>query len=153
MSYCMTMRTIHIVYFLRFAFLFCNSTFCFRFQAVAAEKAHISLITGVEHFDKASMRHAETEEKNALPPIEGIFACVLLVNCVLLNCFWFGEKIGFKENSFNRFISFSAIQQEKSQVELIEGIEGFQRTSLKHAETQEKNPLPTKETIDQEKAA
>lgn len=51
------------------------------------------------------------------------------------------------------FVLFAAIQQEKSQVELIEGIEGFQRTSLKHAETQEKNPLPTKEIIDQEKAA
>lgn len=47
-----------------------NILFCF--QAVAAEKAHISLINGVEHFDKTLMRHAETEEKNALPPIEGI---------------------------------------------------------------------------------
>ena len=47
---------------------------------------------------------------------------------------------------------FSAIQQEKSQAELITGIEGFKKTSLKHAETQEKNPLPTKDQIDQEKA-
>lgn len=45
----------------------------------------------------------------------------------------------------------TAIQQEKSQVELIDGIEGFNRRSLKHAETVEKNPLPTKETIDQVK--
>lgn len=44
---------------------------------------------------------------------------------------------------------FTAIQQEKSQVQLIDGIEGFKRTSLKHTETVEKNPLPTKETIDQ----
>lgn len=52
------------------------------------------------------------------------------------------------------FISlFLAIQQEKSQNDLMNGIEGFNRTSLKHAETLEKNPLPTKETIDQEKAA
>lgn len=49
--------------------------------------------------------------------------------------------------------SSPAIQQEKSQAEFIEGIEGFKRTSLKHAETQEKNPLPTKDQIDQEKAA
>lgn len=90
-SYCMTIdsendsRRVHTL----LRFLFCNSTFCFRFQAVAAEKAHISLINGVEHFDKASMRHAETEEKNALPPIEGISvnrASLLLVSCVLLNC-------------------------------------------------------------------
>lgn len=51
------------------------------------------------------------------------------------------------------FLPSTAIQQEKSQVELITGIEGFKRDSLKHAETQEKNPLPTKDQIDQEKAA
>lgn len=50
------------------------------------------------------------------------------------------------------FPFYIAIQQEKSQANLIEGIEGFKRTSLKHAETQEKNPLPTKDQIDQEKA-
>jgi hypothetical protein len=49
--------------------------------------------------------------------------------------------------------NFLAIQQEKTQNDLMNGIEGFNRTSLKHAETNEKNPLPTKETIDQEKAA
>lgn len=53
----------------------------------------------------------------------------------------------------NPFLIVLAIQQEKSQAEFITGIEGFQRTSLKHAETQEKNPLPTKDQIDQEKAA
>lgn len=52
--------------------------FYFRSKAVAAEKAHNSLISGVEHFDKATMKHAETEEKNPLPPIEGIvlLACL-----------------------------------------------------------------------------
>lgn len=38
-------------------------------------------------------------------------------------------------------------------MQLISGIEGFEKTSLKHAETQEKNILPTKEVIDQEKTA
>lgn len=50
---------------------------------------------------------------------------------------------------FISFFPYTAIQQEKSQVELIDGIEGFNRHSLKHTETVEKNPLPTKETIDQ----
>ena len=46
------------------------------------------------------------------------------------------------------------IQQERTQQELIKGIESFNPDeSLKHAETQEKNPLPTKEIIEQEKAA
>lgn len=74
--------------------------------------------------------------------------------CMLL-CAFKRSKF-FKEihdHSIKIHVFFVAIQQEKSQAEFIEGIEGFKRTSLKHAETQEKNPLPTKETIDQEKAA
>lgn len=51
------------------------------------------------------------------------------------------------------FSTFSAIEQEKGQRNLISGIENFDSSKLKHAETQEKNPLPTKETIDQEKSA
>lgn len=34
---------------------------------------------------------------------------------------------------------------EKSQQNLIHGIEGFDATKLKHAQTQEKNPLPDKD--------
>ena len=34
-----------------------------------------------------------------------------------------------------------------------EGIEGFQKDKLKDVETVEKNTLPTKETIEQEKTA
>jgi hypothetical protein len=40
---------------------------------VAAEKVHNAFINGVEGFDKSSMKHIETEEKNPLPPIEGLF--------------------------------------------------------------------------------
>lgn len=40
---------------------------------VAAEKAHQNLLDGVEHFDKSQMKHATTEEKNILPPIEGFY--------------------------------------------------------------------------------
>lgn len=42
------------------------------YKAVAAEKNHQNFLTGVEHFDKSSMKHTETTEKNALPPIEGL---------------------------------------------------------------------------------
>lgn len=48
---------------------------------------------------------------------------------------------------------FSVIEQEKGQRQLISGIENFDSSKLKHAETCEKNPLPTKEIIDQEKSA
>lgn len=50
-------------------------------KAVAAEKQHFDLISGVEHFDKASMKHAETEEKNQLPPIEGTVAACTACLC------------------------------------------------------------------------
>jgi hypothetical protein len=43
------------------------------FKAVAAEKDHINFISGVEQFDKTTMKHTETSEKNPLPPLEGIF--------------------------------------------------------------------------------
>ena len=39
------------------------------------------------------------------------------------------------------FFAFSVINQEKT----VQGIEKFNRDSLKHAETQEKQALPTKE--------
>jgi Thymosin beta-4 family len=45
--------------------------FIFIIEAVAAEKAHINLITGLSTFDKTTMKHTETEEKNPLPPMEG----------------------------------------------------------------------------------
>lgn len=39
----------------------------------------------------------------------------------------------------------AAIQQEKGKQQLISGIENFDPAKLKHAETLEKNVLPTKE--------
>lgn len=41
----------------------------------------------------------------------------------------------------------TAIAQEKGQQQLLQGIESFDATKLKPTETQEKNPLPTKEGI------
>lgn len=37
------------------------------------------------------------------------------------------------------------VATEKSQQNLIHGIEGFDASKLKHAQTQEKNPLPDKD--------
>jgi len=50
-------------------------------------------------------------------------------------------------NSKESFISYAAIQQEKGKQQLISGIENFDPAKLKHAETLEKNPLPTKEGL------
>lgn len=56
-------------------------------------------------------------------------------------------------NTNLKFQFFTVIEQEKTQNNLLSGIENFDTNKLKHAETQEKNPLPTKEIIDQEKSA
>lgn len=40
---------------------------------------------------------------------------------------------------------FVDVATEKTQQNLFAGIEGFDSTKLKHAETQEKNPLPDKD--------
>lgn len=47
----------------------------------------------------------------------------------------------------------AVIEQEKGQQKLISGIENFDTSKLRHAETLEKNPLPTKDVIEQEKSA
>lgn len=39
---------------------------------IEKEKTHQSIFQGVTGFDKSQMRHAETEEKVALPAKEGI---------------------------------------------------------------------------------
>lgn len=48
---------------------------------------------------------------------------------------------------FILLLSIIAIQQEKGKQQLISGIENFDPAKLKHAETLEKNPLPTKEGL------
>lgn len=48
---------------------------------------------------------------------------------------------------------FAAIQAEKGVQQFIAGIESFDTKSLKHADTVEKNLLPTAETIEAEKRA
>lgn len=54
---------------------------------------------------------------------------------------------------FYIFFFFLDIEQEKEKVNFINGIENFDSKNLKHAETCEKNPLPTKEVIEEEKKA
>lgn len=49
---------------------------------VLQEKVHQNLLNGVEHFDKATMKHAETQEKNPLPDPEGIFSVRQIKNLI-----------------------------------------------------------------------
>lgn len=52
-----------------------------------------------------------------------------------------------------KIFSFLAIEQEKEKLNFINGIENFDSKKLKPTETCEKNPLPTKEVIEEEKKA
>jgi hypothetical protein len=61
-------------YFYLMLYVICVSCTILLISVVAAEKAHQNLLDGVEHFDKSQMKHATTEEKNPLPPIEGVFS-------------------------------------------------------------------------------
>lgn len=45
---------------------------CIHYIVVQQEKVHQNLLNGVEHFDKSTMKHAMTQEKNSLPDTEGI---------------------------------------------------------------------------------
>ena len=51
------------------------------------------------------------------------------------------------------YCTFAAIQAEKEHEQFKTGIEGFDKDKLKDVQTIEKNTLPTKETIEQEKTA
>lgn len=144
---------------------------------VLQEKNHQNLLNGVESFDKSSMKHAATAEKIVLPDIAGMLtnACILLLlfNLCMLQMFGFRTllviRLYMKEIKciYNNAVSIimlnsstirvllcvAVIEQEKGQQKLISGIENFDTSKLKHAETCEKNPLPTKDIIDQEKSA
>lgn len=65
------------------------------------------------------------------------------------------EKMSKYKILFNNcfYFVFSVIEQEKGQQNIINGIENFDQKKLKHTETCEKNTLPTKDIIDQEKTA
>lgn len=58
-------------------------TICFA-SVVAAEKQHQNLLDGVEHFDKTQMKHTTTEEKNPLPPIEGLYLR-FIISCFIFS--------------------------------------------------------------------
>jgi hypothetical protein len=53
-------------------------------SVVKQEKVHQNLLEGVEHFDKATMKPTQTQEKNPLPDPEGRWHGGGLETCGLL---------------------------------------------------------------------
>jgi hypothetical protein len=56
-------------------------------SVVRQEKVHQNLLEGVEHFDKATMKPTQTQEKNPLPDPEGRWHGGGLETCKLLGVF------------------------------------------------------------------
>lgn len=120
---------------------------------MATEKSQQDLIHGIEGFDASKLKHAQTQEKNPLPDKDGKSNIYIIIKFIQ-----FKHKLN--PSNYIYFVCFflsfritPAIEQEKEKLNFINGIENFDSTKLKHTETMEKNPLPTKEIIEEEKQA
>ncbi|XP_045204960.1 thymosin beta-like isoform X2 [Mercenaria mercenaria] len=99
-------------------------------------------------FDKSSLKHAETAEKNPLPDKEAISQEKQEVEL--------RQSINKHDRSSLKKVDMcekDGLKELVAQEATHKGIENFSKDQLKHAETQEKNPLPTKEDIQAEKKA
>lgn len=117
---------------------------------MASEKTQQNLIHGIEGFDATKLKHADTQEKNPLPDKDG----TVIYNTWQIDAIPEFLKLFVFSLKFTLFFSLSfqiAIDQEKEKINFINNIENFDATKLKHTETMEKNPLPTKEIIEEEK--
>lgn len=90
------------------------------------------LAIGIEGFDSSKLRHTETNEKNPLPDKDGEYLLTLWYYCMML------------QKCFSHVLAVAA---EKTHIEFISGVEQFDKTTMKHAQTSEKNPLPAIEGI------
>ena len=95
------------------------------------------MLHGVESFDKAALKPTETQEKIVLPDPEGNFGRTIFLKK-------FKRELN-RGVMLSNVLRFAVIAQEKGQQQLRQGIESFDTAKLKHAETQEKHPLPTQE--------
>ncbi|KAK7496474.1 hypothetical protein BaRGS_00012396 [Batillaria attramentaria] len=112
-------------------------------EEIKHEKTEVELRERIGSFSKESLKHAETEEKNVLPTEEEFTFCSHTVRLV-----------SARLNRIDLVFSprqLSEIEHEKTEVELRERIGSFSKETLKHAETEEKNVLPTEEDIGKEK--
>lgn len=129
------------------SFIYLSCICLFWFPAVQQEKTQQNLLHGVESFDKSALKPTDTVEKIILPATEGKNYTILfeiwvpLFPVIILYCVPIVAPLLF----IPTFPFQTDIAQEKGQQQLREGIETFDPANLKHAETQEKNPLPTKE--------
>lgn len=123
---------------------------------VAAEKTEKALIDGIEQFDTTKLKHTETQEKNPLPDKEG-------KNIHNTQCHEHDVCIYLWVNNFHLIVLYFmfyycceyiirmillctlAVLQEKTHQTLLNGVEQFDKATMRHTETAEKVILPNKE--------
>ena len=115
--------------------------------AFKTELAHQTSVKEVTDFDKEKLKKVETQEKNPLPDKDGEMPPAQ--RCILKKTYF------FTINLWELIVDFfdPAIAAEGEHNRFKASIETFDKEKLAHADTVEKNPLPTKEVIEQEKSA
>ncbi|GAV05863.1 hypothetical protein RvY_15927 [Ramazzottius varieornatus] len=131
-------------------------------EDLQSERAHHSLIQGIEKFDKNKLEHAETKEPRLPNAIDIEVERHANMPSPNLNDV---PKVGpdFK-NELNqiklhhtetqvkvRLPSESDLIEEKKHHDLISGIEGFNKKQLNHQEVQEASALPSAEDLKTER--
>ncbi|XP_053399813.1 thymosin beta-like isoform X1 [Mercenaria mercenaria] len=117
-------------------------------EAIAEEKKELEHRKSIGEFDKSQLRRQNTEEKIVLPSKEAISQEKQEVEL--------RQSINKHDRSSLKKVDMcekDGLKELVAQEATHKGIENFSKDQLKHAETQEKNPLPTKEDIQAEKKA
>jgi len=113
------------------------------------EKTHEGIMTGIAGFQAESLKHTETKEKVVLPAQEDI-KTEKTIQGMLQGVESF-PKDSLKDVRTREPASpTSVMQAEMARDSSLKTVSEFDRTTLKKAETQEKNPLPSSEAIEQE---
>ena len=116
---------------------------------LAQEKTHQGILTGIAGFQAQTLKPTETKEKVVLPGQEEIQA-EKTIQGVLQGVEAFA-KDSLKDTKTREPASPSAVMQaELARDSSLKTVSGFDLTTLKKAETQEKNSLPGPEAIAQE---
>merc|ERR1719458_1899884 len=98
-----------------------------------AEKAQEAILTGIAGFQAESLKPTETKEKSVLPGVEAF------------------AKDSLKDVRTREPASPTAVMKEElARDGALKTVSEFDKSNLKKAETQEKNPLPSPEAIAQE---
>jgi len=113
------------------------------------EKVHQGIMDSIEGFNSEALKHCVTVEKMVLPAQEEI-AKEKTIRGVLQDVQGFA-KDSLKDVQTRESVSpVCMMQAEMARDSMLKTVSEFDKTVLKKAETVEKNPLPSTETIAQE---